>query len=305
MILVATILSIVSAVPAAQLTDTTLTLRRATVLDVTNARGSVSVSEWSRPEVRIRAFHGSAERIRMSEGDDALVVVAESHAEASVFLATGDTSRVVIRQVPSRRVRHPGAVDYDITVPAGFRVRISGDSVAVVLDHTSGAMAVSALRGRIHALRTKGPLHFEMADGAIAVDSGSGNAFARALRGSVIISEFAGTAEVHGVSASVTVSGRNAAVVRASTVGGSISVLGPLARGSRYTLDTHRGAIGVIASGARGATIDVASPRHPVVCATTREAAAPSASWRRFIAGEGAARVEIDSFDGEVRLCDR
>src|SRR5437773_1036894 len=97
-------------------TDTTLSVRPGTRLDVNNFGGEIAVQVWDKNAVRVEATHSS--RVQVS--------------------IEGSGSIVEVRARSLRGVPLPGRVDYRITVPRWMALVLSGIYTDVSVEGSRG-----------------------------------------------------------------------------------------------------------------------------------------------------------------------
>ncbi|NOT07444.1 MAG: hypothetical protein HOP28_04475 [Gemmatimonadales bacterium] len=304
MIAALTVALLVQAAPAEarHRVDTTLTVPARARLDLTNARGSVTIGRWARPELRIEARHLGPDSILIKRSRSVVTVLATSHHDTDRFEAGTDTSVVRIITKP-RPFRQPTIVDYTITAPEGLAITLSGNAVDVAIVDISGPLDVATLTGTVRVTNARGSLTLQTMNGRIEVAGGSGRLFARALRGSAAIRDFAGDVDAQVLGGTLDLHGIVGDQVRGISLGGSITLAGPLSANGHYSLSTQRGTVAVTLDQDANATVDLAASGDPVLCEGITESPRPSTSWRRFTLGAGSALIEVDSFAGTVRLC--
>ena len=108
-----------------QRTDTTLAAPPGARLELHNLSGTVQVDTWNRAEIRVRAEHGSRDRIRI-----------EVHGG-------------VIRVQADRRRGEPGDIDYNVTVPQTMGVDVGGTDTDVTVESVGGDLRVESVDGDV------------------------------------------------------------------------------------------------------------------------------------------------------------
>jgi hypothetical protein len=112
-----------------------------------------------------------------------------------------------------------------------------------------------------------------------------------------------GEVDVESSSNNIVLEGVDAGAVRAQSVAGAIEFRGPLRPGGTYELTTHSGPISVFPTGAVDAEVSVAAVQGDFECEFPY---VPRGPHRRgivsFVLGKGAARLDVQSFGGRIRL---
>src|SRR5687767_9095556 len=107
---------------SAQQTDTTFSVRPNARLEIEAQHGSIIIRAWDRSQMRVQARHSSRETIRIE--------VTSSLVEIEAHGRTG----------PAR------AVDYEITVPAGMSLDLSGNSVHINVQGVQGEISAESVQ---------------------------------------------------------------------------------------------------------------------------------------------------------------
>jgi DUF4097 and DUF4098 domain-containing protein YvlB len=264
-----------------QRTDTTLAAPPGARLELHNLNGTVHVDTWNRAEVRVRADHGSRDRIRI-----------EVHGG-------------VIRVQADRRRGEPGDIDYNVTVPQTMGVDVGGIDTDIIVESVGGDLRVESVEGDVTVRNAGGAVLVNSAEGDIQVDGGRGTIRVSGIEGDVGISRARGEITVETVEGDVTLDDVESGNVDISTVEGDIVYRGTVQDSGNYRLTTHEGDV----------TLAVATPLNATVSVATFEGSFEAASAfgvtlspgrhgsrRSFVVGSGAARIELESFEGAIRL---
>lgn len=264
------------------LPDTVMEVRRGDRLVMENFSGTVLVGTWDRDLLEVRG----------EPGDRAEVSVVRSG------------SRVTIR--PSSRRGRGREVDAMIRVPAWMDVEIGGRELDVSVRGLTGSLTVQNIEGDIEVENTRGPLSLRSVDGEVRVRNARGPVEARSRGDDVTLFDVVGDVQVESGSGDLLLDGVDGASVRAETLDGDVTFRGPIRRGGRYAFSVHDGdAILAFPPGsafdARVSTFDGEfQSEFPVTLQNYRGGRA-----FEFTVGGGGAMVEIEVFDGEIRLIER
>ncbi|HEX5386395.1 MAG TPA: DUF4097 family beta strand repeat-containing protein [Gemmatimonadales bacterium] len=262
---------------AAQNPDTTVAVTRGQRLEVRAHTGAITVHGWSRDAVRVRAD---------LDGD------ALDLDQSPVVLSVGATGH---RGPPEHAT-------YDITAPTWMAVSLSG---------VDAEMRVEGIQA---------PVQIETVDGDVTVQGGAGNVSLRSVEGKVTLSGAKGRIDANSVNSDVTVRDASGGIqattvdgnvrlvsiasdeVEATTVDGDIVYDGTIRPSGRYRLATHDGDVTLAVPDGTDALVSVSTfdgdfeAAFPV---TLRERHGRRFS---FTLGGGSARIDLQSFDGTIRL---
>lgn len=273
-----TMLLTAAALALPQHVDTTFAVTAGARLDVHNQSGDITINAWDRNAVRVRADLSDDEHIDV-ENQGAVV------------------------RVRSRRWRGgPADVDYIITVPASMALVLGGTSSDVSVEGVNGDISVQTVEGNITIRRAGGSLSLQTVDGDVQVDGGKG-VHVNGVSGDVRITRAGGPIAVETIDGDVTLSGIDAATVDAGTVDGDVSYDGTISDGGTYHLSSHDGDVSVGVPAGTNATVSVSTfdgsfdSAFPVQLTQTQ-----SGKRFTFTLGSGSARLELESFDGAIRL---
>jgi len=264
-----------------QRTDTTIAAPPGARLELHNLSGTVHVGTWDRAQVRVRADHGSRDRIRI-----------EAHG-------------AVIRVQADRLRGEPGDIDYDVTVPRTMAVEVGGTDTDITVESVGGDLRVESVEGDITIRNAGGTVLVNSAEGGIQVDGGRGTIRISGIEGDVGISRARGEIAVETVEGDVTLDDVESDNVDISTVEGDIIYRGTVQDSGNYHLTTHEGDVTLIVAAPLDATVSVATfdgsfeaaPAFGVTLSPGRHG-----TRRSFVIGSGAARIELESFEGAIRL---
>ena len=270
----------VASVSWAQDTERTITVQQGTRLEISNHAGEVIVRGWDKNEVHIIAEHGSRDEIEIEEGNNTLRIGAHS------------------------RNGHAAIIDYLIQAPRGMDVEVAGPYCD------------------IETLDMASQLYLETVEGEIRVNGGSGHVSVRSIEGDIWIEGVEGRVEVASVDGDLnlrgitgplraeTVDGElilldiHSADVEASTVDGDVIFEGSVTAEGEYHLITHEGDIRVGVPAESNVTFIVAIADGDFdTCFHMENTKRRSGHRFRVVLGEGSARMELETFEGDVQVC--
>lgn len=263
-----------------QQTDTTVTVPAGARLDLTNQAGEIVVTAWDRGAVRVRAEHGSRDRIEIEIRGSVVTVRAR------------------------RRFGMPASVDYELTVPVGMALKLDGTYAEIEVTGVEGDLRAESIEGDIR-VRRAGSVSLGSVEGDISVDGANGTVRIHAIDGHIDLSRIAGDVTVETIDGDITLDGIEATNVDVSTVDGDLLYRGTILDGGRYRLTSHDGDVILEVPLEINATISVATfdgEFEPDAAFRVRLRDVRPGRRFSFVLGSGSAEVELESFDGSIRL---
>jgi DUF4097 and DUF4098 domain-containing protein YvlB len=281
MMLATAALALVATVGVQQQTDTTVPVPAGARLSLSNHAGSIRVTAWDRSEMRVRAAHGSRDVIEI------------------------DVRGAVVRVRADRRYGVPAFVEYDITVPRAMAVDLDGVETDITVDGVGGDVSAGSVEGGVTVRGAGGAVKINSVEGDLIVDGGRGRISAEGVDGSVQITGARGDITVETVDGDVTLEEIESASVDVGTVEGTITYAGTIQDGGQYRLTSHEGDVVLDVSAGLNATVSVATFEGSFEADPAFRVQLTSARPGRrfsFTLGTGSARVELETFEGEIRL---
>ena len=263
-------------------TDTTFAVRADARLELRDVTGSVRVEAWDEARVRLRADHGSRDRVRVD-----------------------DRGGVVSLSVVRDRGR-PVTVHYRLTVPRGMALTLAGGEVYLEVIGVRGALALESIEGDL-VVRDVGAAVLATVDGDVTVLGAAGDVRVATTDGDLRLSGVRGSLVATTLDGDVLMDGMDARSLDVSTVDGEIRYEGAIHDGGRYRLTTHDGDVTLVVPSAINATVSVAtydgdfSSTFPVRLRPQHR----HGHRFTFTLGNGSAQIELESFDGAIRLRSR
>jgi hypothetical protein len=266
------------AAPATQ--DTTVALRPGDRIVIEALSGDVSVVSWDRDVLEVRE-------------DDETAALKVERSGSTVRIAHGDERR-------RRRT-----VEATIRLPSWIDLQIGGPTLDVSVRGVRGRLEVGNVRGDIQIVDA-GWVDVRSIDGKIVVIGATGGVNATSQADDVHLSRVTGPVSVHSGSGDVELEDIRSESVRAETQDGDIDFSGTISDSGDYGFFVHDG----------DATIAIPSSAHARVSVSTFDGEFESEFPVRleqfsggrefeFTVGEGTARLQIQVFDGEIRLVQR
>jgi DUF4097 and DUF4098 domain-containing protein YvlB len=262
-------------------TDQTIDVTKGTRLVVSNNAGEVIVRSWDRDQVRVQASH-----------DDRVNVEA----------ATTDSTL----RVRARGSRGPASlVDYTITVPRWMPVNLSGTYLESTIEGTTAEVTVESVHGNIRVVGGSGNVNLRSVEGTITVDKATGNVRATTINEGIRLTNVSGDVSAETTNGDIVIENAQTTSLEVSTVNGDVTFNGTMRDGGAYRLTTHGGDLRVGLGGAPNATVFVRtfqgdfSADFPIQLPEGQSAREGSKRFN-FTLGTGAARIELQSFNGDI-----
>ncbi len=257
--------------------DTTVSVRAGSRLNLDNFEGAVTVTTWNRSAVRVQATHDHDTRVEIEVRGSAV-------------------------DLRGRSRYGPPEVEYRITVPVDMALEISTRSGDISVDGTRAEVDLQTVEGRITVRGGAGRVSVSSVEGDVELTGSTGRIMVSAVDGAVTVKDAGGDIQISAVDGAVRLDNVDASNIDANTVDGAIDFSGTIQSTGRYRLSSHDGDVTVTVP-AIDAAISVSTYEGdfdsdwPVTITSTR-----SRQRLDFTLGKGSARLELQSFDGNVRL---
>lgn len=264
--------------------DTTFAFDQRGAISLALGGGDIVVTAWSRDQIRIRATSES-QNIRLD----------------------ATSSRVTLELTGVYRNR--GDTRFEVSVPAGVRV---------IARAQAGDISVSGTKGDVEARTQSGDVTVEDAGARLDLVTLSGDIRARGLTGDVQIktvngdvrvSDLKGDFEAESVSGSIDLRNADGRYVRSHTTSGDLVYDGTINPTGRYELVTHSGDIRLAIPSTAGAQLSISTwsgaieSDFPITLKPGEHGIGTGQAKRfTFEIGNGAARVNAESFSGDITI---
>lgn len=260
-------------------TDTTVVVRPGTRVEVHNLGGDIIVRTWDRNAVRIQAQHSSRERVEIGYGGVVLQISASSRRGA------------------------PRSVDYTLTVPVAMDLNLSGTYSDISVGGSGGRINVETIQGDVTVRGGGALVTLHSVGGDVDVSGVRGRLEASSTNGAVSVEDVEGEVYAETTNGDVLLEGIRSDNVSATTVNGDVVYRGTISDDGQYRLSTHNGDVTVTVPTGTNATVTVSTfsgdfeSDFPVTLG-------PSRQGKRFTftIGSGRATMELESFQGSIRL---
>ena len=274
-----TTLATLAALALAQQTDTTVPVRTGARLEVNNFGGEIAVKTWSRSAVRIVADHASRDRVRIEASEQYVRVKVEGG-------------------------RHgPSQVDYVITVPGWMALNLSGVYTDIKVDGAQSEVTAETVQGEVTVLGGSGNVSLKSVMGAVTLEKARGRIDLNSVNEAVRATDVSGDLSAETVNGDITLLQIESANVEANTVNGDITYDGTIKDGGRYRFATHNGSLRVGIPEKASVSVSVSTFNGDFSACFPVELTKKTRHRFNFTIGSGSARLELESFDGDIRLC--
>lgn len=262
--------------------DTTFDVNPNAVLNIRNHSGDIVIRTWDRNQVRLEASYSSYDRVKVFQSEKAVNIKSET------------------------RHGHPDDIDYELTIPSAMAVDLWGFDSDISVDGAQSGIRAETMSGDIDLRNVAGELSLRTVEGDITVARGRGNLEVNTADGEVELLDFEGEVFAESIDGDITLEGISSNDVEAKTVDGDVTYDGTIADGGRYRLTTHDGDVVMMVPANVNATVSVATFDGEFEAEFPVQLQGAEGSRKfSFSMGDGSARVELHSFDGDIQLVRR
>ena len=278
-ILAAAVMVSLAPAPVQGETDTTIAVPAGASLSVNNFGGAIVVHSWTQNRVKVHAEHGSRGGIEVSLVGNTLTLRAGNRHGA------------------------PSVVDFDITVPQDMALTLSGTYTEIEVTGVRGAISAETVDGSINVRGGSGIITLHSVQGSVTLADATGRIEVNSINESVELSNISGQIKAETTNGDVSLVGIKSASVEATTINGDVEYEGTVNDGGTYTFASHNGDITVSVPEGANVTLSVATANgdidasFPLPFVGTREK-----HRYTFKLGTGSARMEAESFQGDINL---
>lgn len=266
--------------------EKTVDVAKGTRLVLNNQAGEVIVHSWDQDKVRIQASTTSREQLAADVVDNTLR----------------------IRAIRSGGARGPmGLMDYQLTVPKWMAVNLTGTYLEATIEGTAAEVTVETVHGNVKVTGGNGNVSARSVEGVISIDKAQGHVQATTVNEGIRITNSSGEINADTTNGDIFIDNAQTSNLEAFTVNGEMTFNGTIRDNGVYKLGTHNGDIRVGLGGANNATIFVRTFQgdfaadFPVQLPEGQNARSGSKRFN-FTLGSGSARIELQSFGGDIVL---
>lgn len=260
-------------------TDTTFAVPAGASLSVNNFGGAIIVRGWNQNRMRVQAEHGRRGRVEVSLVGSTVTVKSGS------------------RQGP------PTVTDMEITVPQATPLRLSGTYAEITVEGVTGSISAETVDGEVNVRGGKGNITLRSIQGPVTLADASGRIEVNSVNEDVSLSNVSGELRVETNNGEVTLLGIQSSSVEAATINGDVTYDGNIADAGSYSFSSHNGDITVTVGERANVTITAATANGEIDASFPLPVTSTDRKRRwTFKLGTGSARLEAESFQGDIRL---
>ena len=206
------------------------------------------------------------------------------------------------------------SVAYNVTAPAGIRLRASSVSGSITVRDIKGEVSAESVSGVVRIFNGGRISSAKSISGSVEVNDTDidGTFNASSVSGSVILRRVkARQLDLGAISGDVLLDDVDSQQVGAQTVSGNVTFGGRVAKGGRYELSSHSGNVNVALGGSTGFEVEATSFSGSIrsdFSFTTGSGDAGNSRWRKSIRGvygDGSAILDLTTFSGNIVISKR
>jgi DUF4097 and DUF4098 domain-containing protein YvlB len=259
-------------------TDTTFAVHPGSRISIETFGGSITVKAWDKSSMRVQASHGRHDNIDIQSRGTTVHVEAEG------------------------RMGTPTNVDFMITVPASSSLELSGVYTDIDVAGVTGDVNAETVQGSI-TVNGGARMKLESVEGNIIVDGARGRVNANTVNRGIRVAHSIGDVEAETVNGPIILQDVQASNVDLSTVNGRVVYDGTLRENGDYSFSSHDGAIYVTVPEKAGVAVSVSTFNGSLEASFPISVRDVSSRKRfNFTIGSGSARLDLESFGGNIYL---
>ena len=264
-----------------QASDTLVEVRRGERVVIEQVTGDLVIGVWERDAVEVRATDGGGP-------------IALRRAGSSVQVVPGET-----------RGRER-SVDATMRVPSWIDLEVGSRSLDLSVTGVAGAIRVGNVAGDVRIQDVDGPVEVRSIRGEIAIRDARGGVRASSQGDDVTLTRVSGPVEAHSGDGDVVLVDVRSANVRVEAQDGDVSFSGVIEPGGSYGFFVHDGDAAIAIPANTSAQVSVSTFDGEFLSDfSVRVERFTSGREFDFTLGSGEARIQIEVFDGEIRLLQR
>jgi len=272
---------VVALVATFQASDTLLEVRRGDRVVIEQVTGDVDISVWDRDAVEVRASRGGGPIALRRNGSGVQLVPGESRG----------------------RARSVGAT---VRVPRWIELEIGSRQLDVSVRGVDGPVRVGNVAGDVRIQDVGGPVDVRSIRGEIVVSDARGGVRASSQGDDVTLTRVSGTVEAHSGDGDVVLVDIRSTTVRVEAQDGDVRFSGTIDPRGDYGFFVHDGDAAIAVPANTSARVNVSTFDGEFLSDfTVRVDRFTSGREFEFTLGGGEARIQIEVFDGEIRLIQR
>jgi DUF4097 and DUF4098 domain-containing protein YvlB len=194
-------------------------------------------------------------------------------------------------------------VDYEITLPATMSVDLSGTGTSIDIDGVRGEVDAETVEGDVIVNGGVGRIRLESVQGRIALTNARGRVDVSTVNQGILVRDVAGDVVAETVNGPIILERVQATSVDAATVNGTIVYDGTIRDNGDYLMSTHNGTIWVVVPRGSNAAVNVSTYNGKLDSSFPVDLKQGTSRRRfSFVLGSGSAKLDLETFGGDVRL---
>jgi DUF4097 and DUF4098 domain-containing protein YvlB len=264
---------------APQQTDTTIAVTQGTRLELSNPGGEVIIRAWDRNSVQIKARHSARTFVTIKNSGSVLEIGSDA------------------RRGPAN------IVDYEISAPGWMPLNLDGMYSDMTIEGTRAEVKVETLNGNITVRGGAGVLNLHSVQGSIVVEGSRGRLELNSVSEGIRVTDAEGDITAETISGNIDLRRIRSKSVEVGTLSGEVLYDGTFQEGGQYSFVSHSGDIMLGVPEGTSANFSVATLDGEVQnMFAVEDLQHPTRRRTTFRVGSGSARVEIESFNGDVQV---
>ena len=258
--------------------DTVFAVHPGQRLVVDNFAGDVTVKTWGRDAVRLTATHTRRTRVDIETSASEVQISAHGHMG-------------------------PGSSDMDISIPQWMPIQVQGVQTDISIEGTKSDVKAQTVHGDVDVNGGGNFISLSSVDGSVRVVGAHGRVQVSSVNDGVELNDVVGDITAESVNGNVMLVRSDSKSIEASTINGGVLFDGATKSGGVYTFSTHNGDILVGLPDKPDVSVSVStfggnfSTFLPIQLTETRKHKPIT-----FVLGAGDAQLELESFQGAIRL---
>lgn len=261
-------------------------------IDVSNVRGSITVSGWDKPEVAISGSLGSGSKGLAIDGDATHLIIKVRGPDRGGWFNWGNDAQM-------------GDTTLDIKVPRGAELKIDAVSADVNVGGVDGrALNVNSVSGKLRLDSGAKELDIDSVSGNVELTAKSAKAHVETVSGNIRARGLGGEIRFETVSGDIEADNDDYRELDAGTVSGDLNLRGTPAADANIAVKTMSGDVRLhlpesIAGQLHASTFsgDIRSD-----FGTVKEPEHGPGSSLDATLGDGRARIKLETFSGDIEI---
>jgi DUF4097 and DUF4098 domain-containing protein YvlB len=180
---------------------------------------------------------------------------------------------------------------------------LSGTYTEILVDGVLGPITAETVEGEINVRGGSGIITLHSIQGSVTLADAKGRIEVNSVNESVALSNISGQITAEATNGDMTLTGIQSASVEATTINGDIVYEGAITDGGTYRFSSHNGDVAVSVPERANVTISAATANGDIDASFPLPyTGTPGKHRYTFKIGSGSARMEVESFQGDIKL---